>query len=376
MTFAPISVCQAFCLFTGPETVIKLFAAPFGRADARSLTPDEVKERSELWNDVLVLLRELCYAVPELGPRLFSTRFVLFLFTLLGHATFFDHGVGLIEEVLADQPITFPLSSVPRVSSLLRGFSIRQLAHFCRVLALLVFEPEDRHLMESSKVLRSVDILQLRRDRMMTSSTTIDRNHALLLGIPDLLPRLVHLLRIMNYSPPLSTLSHSQIVAHFPPFEMLLFLSNMIEQHEWDSLPSLISLASSSTSPSPSSPSPSSPSPSSPPAPSAPLDASAPSTANRPLMVGELMNVLEPLLSQPAPPDFNIRQIIQLLQTVQALNVGSVDDNPAAPIVLQRLNRRAPPATPLEANNELQFNALLLTPHQVEVRSPPLSSMS
>jgi hypothetical protein len=72
----------------------------------------------------------------------------------------------------------------------------RQLAHFCRVLALLIFEPEDRHLMESSKVLKSLDILQLRRDRMIRANSVIDRNQAIMIGIPEILPRLVMLLRV------------------------------------------------------------------------------------------------------------------------------------------------------------------------------------
>ena len=173
---------------------------------------------------MLVLLRELCFSVPDLAQRLAGQQLVLFLFTLLSHSAFFDHAVGLIEEILADQSQTFNIGNVPDLPGLLRGFSLRQLAHFCRVLALLVFEPEDRHLMESSKVLKSLDILQLRRDRMIRINSTIDRNQAIILGVPDILARLVKLLKVMNYSPPLSQLSHSHIVAHFPPFEMLFLL--------------------------------------------------------------------------------------------------------------------------------------------------------
>jgi len=56
-----------------------------------------------VWNDCLVVLRELCYSVPQLANRLFGTDFVLFLFTLMSQPMFFDHAVGLIEEILADQ---------------------------------------------------------------------------------------------------------------------------------------------------------------------------------------------------------------------------------------------------------------------------------
>ena len=84
--------------------------------------------------------------------------------------------------------------------------------------------------------------------------------------------------------------------------------------------------------------------------------------------VAELMTILAPLLTSPTPPELNVRQIIHLVHTVQALGLSSEQQNPAAPIVLQRLNRRSGPVrTSTEARNELQFNALLLTPHQVEV---------
>lgn len=380
----------------------------------------------QVWNDVLVLLRELCYAVPDVARRLYTPRLVLFLFTMLGQPVLFDHTVGLIEEILADQAATFFLGSVPRVASLLRSFSLRQLAHFCRIMALLVFEPEDRQ-MESAKVLKSLDILQLRRDRMMGASSTIDRNQALILAVPDLLARLVQLLRVMNYSPPISALSHSHMAANMPPFEALVFLGNVVEQEDpWSSFDRLAALADSEPVP------PAPPSAAAPPAPSSsvvpPLRSglvaagasvvphladdevdddyileeayeeledeeeeeeveepavaaeaaaveSGPARMGMP--VGELMNILGPLLTAPSPPDLNVRQVISLVQTIQALgglggsstSSSSSDphqqQNPAAPIVLQRLNRRSPPSTPAEARNELQFQALLLTPYQV-----------
>lgn len=58
---------------------------------------------NQVWNDSLVILRELCYSCPELANRLFGTDLVLFLFTLMSQPLFFDHAVGLIEEILADQ---------------------------------------------------------------------------------------------------------------------------------------------------------------------------------------------------------------------------------------------------------------------------------
>jgi hypothetical protein len=57
----------------------------------------------QVWNDVLLLLRELCFSVPDLAQRLFGQDLLLFLFSLMAFSSFFDHAVGLIEEILADQ---------------------------------------------------------------------------------------------------------------------------------------------------------------------------------------------------------------------------------------------------------------------------------
>jgi hypothetical protein len=80
--------------------------------------------------------------------------FLTFLFTLLSHENLFDHAAGLIEEVLSLQSPAelFFIGEIPDLYSLMRGFTCRQAAYFCRVLALLVFEPEDRQAMENSQV--------------------------------------------------------------------------------------------------------------------------------------------------------------------------------------------------------------------------------
>lgn len=51
---------------------------------------------------------------------------------------------------------------------------------------------------------RSMELLQLRRDRVVRADSVIDKNQALVLSAPNLLPRLMELLRIMNYNPPLA----------------------------------------------------------------------------------------------------------------------------------------------------------------------------
>jgi Trpc4-associated protein len=50
--------------------------------------------------------------------------------------------VVLAEEVLAVREDTLRVQEIPNFTSLVHKFSSRQLASFCRVLAMVVFEPE------------------------------------------------------------------------------------------------------------------------------------------------------------------------------------------------------------------------------------------
>ncbi len=121
----------------------------------------------------------------------------------------FDNAVALVEDVLATQPTTFSLDSVPRIAELLQSLDSRQLAHFCRVLALLVLDSKDRQFMESSTVLHSMDLLQMRRNRVYSAGSVVDRNHAVILAVPGLLSRLAKLLQLVSFGPSLTDASDS-----------------------------------------------------------------------------------------------------------------------------------------------------------------------
>jgi len=54
----------------------------------------------------------------------------------------FECALGLLEEILAVRTKTFNLAYVPNAEEIILSMSPVQLASFCRVLALLVFEPE------------------------------------------------------------------------------------------------------------------------------------------------------------------------------------------------------------------------------------------
>lgn len=167
---------EVFVSLGGVDLLLKLFAKPFNDPDARMINAVIFKKRAEVMNEVLVILREISYAIPTFAENYFSNNHIVFLFTLLHHQSVFENSMNLLEEILAMKLDTFLLGSVPKVCELIAGFNPRQLAHFCRVLSLLLFEPEDRLILEGSHVLRSYELLQLRRDRMAKVVNVVERN--------------------------------------------------------------------------------------------------------------------------------------------------------------------------------------------------------
>jgi hypothetical protein len=254
---------EAFVAAGGVQQLLRTFSEPefvgdeiIKTNDARELSDITVVNKlSSCWSEVLASLRELVYALPSLvenGDILDDGDFLFlpFLFTLLAHDACFDGAATLIEEILGSQshilpqaqqssstadenataidveqarvyippPSTFFLGNIPDLYELIAGFNCRKLAHFCRLLALLIFEPEDRQILESQSVLKSVELLQLRRDRAARAGrdATVDMNQAIIIGDTTLLDRLLSLLRIMNFGPPLSNGTAYHIITHFP----------------------------------------------------------------------------------------------------------------------------------------------------------------
>ena len=358
----------------------------------------KVKNNAATWNEALVLLRELCYLIPDVASDYVSKHFLIYLFTMASHSSIFDGVVGLIEEILSLLPPTglFDVSEVPEFYSLLSGLSCRQMGHFCRVMALLVFEPEDRVLMESSTVLKSLSLLQLRRDRTSRASTTIDKNQSIILGMDNMLRRLVDLLKVMNYAPGLDRLTSYHVIAHVPTVSELLMSIGVNEVESWEELERMDELAMSglaalqaSDQGAPSSPglsaspqsdptSPPSPTPSSPsasPAPATSHDAPGAEPAPRqPSSLGSIAPMLESLAPHLNSGTWNMQIIVQALNAAHRLNIiresSSMPDTETG--LLRRLNalamgRRRRAITSSEAANALQFTALLLAQYQVEV---------
>jgi Trpc4-associated protein len=105
--------------------------------------------------------------------------------------TTFDNAVGLAEEVLAVREQTYELSSVTALPQLISGFSARQLAFFCRLLAAMVFEPDD-HLEGLPELSGAAVMATSLRE---ADARRADANHHALLRVPTVLHRLVALLR-------------------------------------------------------------------------------------------------------------------------------------------------------------------------------------
>ena len=286
---------DAFCLAGGVQTMIRIFREKsfVGQEmsqsyDARDLSEEIVANRLAVgWNEALMALRELVYAIPALvenGTVLDGGDFLPFLFTLLAHDSCFEAAAALIEEILsflsqapqqASQqqqqeaemdsttgssssssssssipyyravgrvipPTTFYLGNVPDLYRLWYGFNCRQLAHFCRILALVVFEPEDRQssLSETATttgVLKSIQLLQLRRNRAIRSGrdSTVDMNQAILLGDGELLTRLLKLLKVTNFAPSIRRFSPYHIMAHNPFIVDTLLMLGFSEFENW-----------------------------------------------------------------------------------------------------------------------------------------------
>lgn len=289
---------EAFVLSGGVELFIRIFreeafvSSQLGQSnDARDLPEEMVASKlTGCWNEIFASLRELAYVLPELvenGTLLDNGDFLPFLFTLLAHDSCFDGAAALIEEILSTQsqtpppqappspagegngsnaaaaaaafpkpptptvmghmaPVTtFYLGNVPNLYELWGNFNCRQLAHFCRILALVVFEPEDRELLESPAVLKSMELLQLRRDRAARAGrdAAVDMNQAILLGDATLLRKLLQLLRVLNFAPNLKRGSAYHVMAHFPWIADTLVMLGLSELEDWNEIDRLDNLA-------------------------------------------------------------------------------------------------------------------------------------
>lgn len=101
-----------FISLGGVNQLLRLFEAPISTADARSMSENGVKRRAEVWNEVMVMLREVMYSTPLLADRVVTSRHIVFIFTMLHHQSVFENSMNLLEEILASRSETFSLAEV------------------------------------------------------------------------------------------------------------------------------------------------------------------------------------------------------------------------------------------------------------------------
>ena len=98
---------ELFVALGGIDTLLILFNKPFCESDARSMSNLRNPKRAETWNEILAILRELCYTIPTLSTHIFTQEHIIFLFTLLSCPSIFESAVNLLEEVLSSRIDTF-----------------------------------------------------------------------------------------------------------------------------------------------------------------------------------------------------------------------------------------------------------------------------
>jgi hypothetical protein len=227
--------------FSSSSSTSSIQTQIINKSDARDLNTNNLQRYAIVWNEILVLLREICFTVPNLANQIFTSSHIVFLFTMLAHDNLFESAMNLLEEILAIRMETFCLEQIPNFYLLLDQLSTRRLAHFCRVLALVLFEPEDRVIMENSEVLRSYELLLLRRERInKMSAVQIEKNQCLVIEMPGLLRKLISLLRFTNYGPTIADLLQNNFaMPNELTTEFIMRLSPTRNRNEWTYLESL-----------------------------------------------------------------------------------------------------------------------------------------
>eukprot|EP01136_Pigoraptor_vietnamica_P038355 Opistho-1_new@107567 len=205
--------------------------------------------------DILSVLQEVVLLAADVAADMScDDAFVHRLFALMESRALFGQAVALAEKVLDMRDDVFPIATVPDLAEIVSGFTGQQLASFCRVAALVVFDQDDYMYGDSLKTAKEVHriacgaapastsstsessdaccassspsppsaclpqapmfsappsvTLQMRRRKRMETARTIDRNQAVLLGIPDFVLRLLKILSVESFLPvPLETIA-------------------------------------------------------------------------------------------------------------------------------------------------------------------------
>jgi hypothetical protein len=376
--FRKTQMKQTFVAYGGVQYLLRICEPPICTSDARNLPKATFHERAETWNEILSILRELIITVPSLPDRFFSLQHISFFITLLHHTTVFECAAAVVEEILTCREDPFPLYIVPNLFGLLKGLSSRHLAHFCRVISLTIFEPEDRHILEGTHSVRAMELLRMRRTRAFRSSNlVVEKNQNILVQMPDFLPRLVQIMRIVNHGPELSEFIRRNIVAQLPiSTDILEFSSSLAGIDDWTHFSKLEAALKNKDADSVSMP-------------SSAESTHAYSNTISPIAT-ELLDALTPSSSS---GNLEISNLVRVMLLAERLDVAEISplgqaflfsqhlpdtDQDSLAELRQRMlrnrfrrgygDRRGPVAiSEQRARDELLFHALILAPHQIEI---------
>eukprot|EP01116_Phalansterium_solitarium_P006144 TRINITY_DN18449_c0_g1_i1.p1 TRINITY_DN18449_c0_g1~~TRINITY_DN18449_c0_g1_i1.p1 ORF type:complete len:758 (-),score=252.57 TRINITY_DN18449_c0_g1_i1:347-2620(-) len=240
-TDATKAFSEAFVLFHGVETLLEVLWCKAGRPEGLPLykTDDEMAHETPatrravhvIQGEILAILREISFMNPGIGGFLSSIPgFFDFLFTLVKRPETFDNAVSLIEEIIASGDDVYDLTIIPDVKEMLQRFSAKQLAFFCRLLALICYEPERAR--DPDRVIKSLELLKSKSAPPSTVKQIVARNCALLMDTPGLLERFLKLCYVGNY-PGGTTWTESLQGAFSNPAELLEMLVGE-DRDDWE----------------------------------------------------------------------------------------------------------------------------------------------
>jgi hypothetical protein len=191
-----------------------------GGADAarRAASPRHAQALAEVRAETCAILRELCFGVPSFADTLAACApLAPRLCVLCADADTFPTASALLEEVATASPATLRIADLPRFPALVRSLGAAHLAVFVRVLALLVYENAPPPRAPGDDAPGAPPLLRAERD----APRYAEANHTALLEIPELLPRMVKLLRLPALpalgAGALSSRVAAQLLAALPP---------------------------------------------------------------------------------------------------------------------------------------------------------------
>lgn len=186
---------KLFCELGGVEVLIRLLMFGYGFASKeRQKEPEKALRVKSIILEILTKLTTTRMGEHVAGKLLECDDILNYVFTLLAHKKTYISACQLIEDMLQSRKDVLDLHRIHNLQQLITVLEDTQLANFCRILAVAISDLDiyenKSSLFAQNKQKRSKGFVNLR-----------DINQELLLGIPELLPRLVKIAISKEYTP-------------------------------------------------------------------------------------------------------------------------------------------------------------------------------